>query len=232
MRIEAFGPIVLVMFLPTYWVSQSVAFLQEKMRLNTDILVLSIPIIVLWKTRVPLRKKVILLSIFSATVFIMIVAIIRVAVDTTYDQEINIAWLCFWSFVEVGAGAINVPQWILILTDPDYLAIIVSCVASLRQLIITSQTESSSGRGAYQGTSAPILKSSKPLLSPIFSDPVAYVESSIVEYRGKKDFPKSTVHVQSDVEVSTVAVSQIEENKKWYATEQRITVEISHQVPQ
>lgn len=102
------------------------------MRLNTDILVLSIPIIVLWKTRVPLRKKVILLSIFSATVFIMIVAIIRVAVDTTYDQEIN----------------------------------------------------------------------------------VAYVESSIVEYRGKKDFPKSTVHVQSDVEVSTVAVSQIEENKK------------------
>ncbi|KAJ5590050.1 hypothetical protein N7450_004022 [Penicillium hetheringtonii] len=98
----------------------------------TDLLILSIPIIVLWKTRVPLRKKVILLSIFSATVFIMIVAIIRVAVDTTYDQEIN----------------------------------------------------------------------------------VAYVESSIVEYRGKKDFPKSTVHVQSDVEVSTVAVSQIEENKK------------------
>jgi len=100
------------------------------------------------------------------------------------------------------------------LTDPDYLAIIVSCVASLRQLIITSQNESSSGRAAYQGTRAPILKSSMPVLSPTCSESVAYVESSIVEDRGKKIFPKSTVHVQSDVEVSTAAVSQIEENKK------------------
>lgn len=46
----------------------------------------------------------ILLSIFSATVIIMVVAIIRVTVDNTYGKEINIAWLCFWSFVEVDTG--------------------------------------------------------------------------------------------------------------------------------
>lgn len=34
----------------------------------------------------------------------MVVAVVRVAVDNTYDREINIAWLCFWSFVEVDTG--------------------------------------------------------------------------------------------------------------------------------
>jgi hypothetical protein len=59
---------------------------------------------VLWKTKISLRKKLILLSIFSATIFIMIVAVIRVAVGMTYDRQINIDWLCFWSFVEVDVG--------------------------------------------------------------------------------------------------------------------------------
>jgi hypothetical protein len=34
----------------------------------------------------------------------MVIAIIRVTVGTTYDQEMNVAWLCFWSFVEVDTG--------------------------------------------------------------------------------------------------------------------------------
>lgn len=66
--------------------------------------VLSIPILLLWNTNIPQRKKIILLSIFSATILIMVVAVVRVAVDNTYDREINIAWLCFWSFVEVDTG--------------------------------------------------------------------------------------------------------------------------------
>lgn len=69
-----------------------------------NIQVLSIPVLVLWNTRIPLRKKVIRLSIFSATILIMVIAIIRVAVDNTLNSEISIAWLCFWSFVEVDAG--------------------------------------------------------------------------------------------------------------------------------
>jgi hypothetical protein len=66
--------------------------------------VLSIPVLVLWNTRIPRQKKVILLSIFSATILIMVIAIIRVAVDNTLNTEINIAWLCFWSSVDVDAG--------------------------------------------------------------------------------------------------------------------------------
>lgn len=45
-----------------------------------------------------------LLSIFSVTIFIMVVAVIRVGVKTSLDEQIDIAWLCFWSFVEVDAG--------------------------------------------------------------------------------------------------------------------------------
>jgi hypothetical protein len=71
--------------------------------------VLSILILVLWNTKISSRKKIILISIFSATTLIMVVAIIRVAIDTTYDREINIAWLCFWSFVEVDTGMSGFP---------------------------------------------------------------------------------------------------------------------------
>lgn len=57
--------------------------------------VLSIPVLVLWNTRISRRKKVILLSIFSGTILIMVIAVVRVAVDNTLNSEINIAWLCF-----------------------------------------------------------------------------------------------------------------------------------------
>ncbi|KAJ5389090.1 uncharacterized protein N7496_000158, partial [Penicillium cataractarum] len=73
----------------------------------TDMMILSIPVLVLWNTRISRRKKVILLSIFSATILIMVIAIVRVAVDNTLNSEINIAWLCFWSFVELFITAQN-----------------------------------------------------------------------------------------------------------------------------
>ncbi|OQD99394.1 hypothetical protein PENSOL_c006G00486 [Penicillium solitum] len=56
----------------------------------TDLMILSIPFLALWKTRISLRKKLILLSIFSATIFIMVTAILRVAVGMTYDGQMNI----------------------------------------------------------------------------------------------------------------------------------------------
>lgn len=69
--------------------------------------VLSIPFLVLWNTSIPCRKKLILLSMFSATILIMICAIVRVAVGTKYDRQINIDWLCFWSFIEVDIGKLS-----------------------------------------------------------------------------------------------------------------------------
>ncbi|KAJ5490165.1 hypothetical protein N7453_010990 [Penicillium expansum] len=124
----------------------------------TDLMILSITFLVLWKTRISLRKKLILLSIFSATIFIMVTAILRVAVGMNYDRQMNIDWLCFWGFVEVD------------------VAIIVSCVASLRQLFVTSNNQSSSNRAGYHDTNEPILKKSKEGYSQNLSRSVGDVE--------------------------------------------------------
>ncbi|KAJ5185589.1 hypothetical protein N7491_006542 [Penicillium cf. griseofulvum] len=154
----------------------------------TDLMILSIPFLVLWKTKVSLLKKLILLSIFSATIFIMIVSVIRVAVGMTYDHQINIDWLCFWSFVEVD------------------VAIIVSCVASLRQLFVTSQNQSSSARAAYHNTTYPILKHSKDESSQVMPLSAGDIESSTNDEVPMS--PLSIVHVRKDFEVTRIDAGQ------------------------
>ncbi|KAJ5459329.1 hypothetical protein N7530_011273 [Penicillium desertorum] len=160
----------------------------------TDLMILSIPFLVLWKTRISLRKKLILLSIFSATIFIMVTAIIRVAVGMNYDRQMNIDWLCFWSFVEVD------------------VAIIVSCVASLRQLFVASQNQSLSARAAYHDTNDLILKKSKEEGSQDLSRSVGDVESPANDEVPMS--PLSVVHVRQDFEVTRGNASQSANGEK------------------
>ncbi|CAI7567797.1 unnamed protein product [Penicillium bialowiezense] len=147
----------------------------------TDLMILSIPFLVLWNTRISRRKKLVLLSMFSATVVIMISAVIRVAVGMNYDRQINIDWLCFWSFIEVD------------------IAIIVSCVPSLRQLFITTQNQNSSAKGSYPNTYEPMLKKSKAAYAQDKSVSVGDVESPVDEVPMS---PLSIVHVRNDYEVT------------------------------
>jgi hypothetical protein len=105
--------------------------------IGTDILILSIPTLILWNTGVPLKKKIILLSIFSATIVIMIVALIRVLVVNSGDMAPEIAWLYFWSSVEVGT------------------AIIIACVASFRQLFVAARDPGSSNNNSGGSSRSP-----------------------------------------------------------------------------
>ncbi|KND94611.1 hypothetical protein TOPH_00772 [Tolypocladium ophioglossoides CBS 100239] len=87
----------------------------------TDLLVMSIPLWILWNVQIPRQKKLLLAGIFSVTVFIMVVAVIRVVLvkgSTDQLQNASIDWLYMWSNVEMG------------------VAIIVACLASFRQLFI------------------------------------------------------------------------------------------------
>ena len=59
---------------------------------------------ILWNAGVTLRKKVILCCVFSATVAIMAVALIRVTVVNSRHTNVDIAWLYFWTYVENGIG--------------------------------------------------------------------------------------------------------------------------------
>lgn len=60
--------------------------------------------LILWNTRVPIRRKLVLILIFSASVIVMVVSIIRVTVVQSGHQSVELAWLFFWSYVEVGTG--------------------------------------------------------------------------------------------------------------------------------
>ncbi len=71
--------------------------------------VLCVPIAILWRVRLSLRKKLVLTAIFSLTLFTVAVTIIRgtiqtgrIATDGTQAQ--NIAWVWFWLSIEFVFG--------------------------------------------------------------------------------------------------------------------------------
>ncbi|KAJ5102817.1 hypothetical protein N7532_003346 [Penicillium argentinense] len=109
----------------------------------------------------------------------MIVAIIRVAVDSTYDREINIAWLCFWSFVEVDT------------------VIIVSCATSLRQTIKTTQNQSSK----LIRTSS--LQEYRPFGSNTYTVCCNVKSPKLNEIGVSAVSPLSIVHVQTNIEITS-----------------------------
>jgi hypothetical protein len=98
--------------------------------LVTDVLIVSIPVIIVWNVRIPARKKVLLVALFSATVLVMIAAIVRVALvrvpGEDMEHQTSIDWVFTWSNVEMCT------------------AIMVSCLASFRRLF------SSGAAGAAQ----------------------------------------------------------------------------------
>lgn len=76
----------------------------------TDMLVMCIPITIIWNIQVPIRKRLLLLGIFSVTVIITVIAIIRVALvkGRNWNQLRNssIDWLYLWSSIEMGVGTL------------------------------------------------------------------------------------------------------------------------------
>ena len=91
----------------------------------------------LWHVRVPLGQKLILLGIFSLTVIVMIVAIIRVAV---VNKDGDISWLYLWSNVEMATCKFSCRSFDQLhpITDQSLSpkAIIIACLASFRQLFV------------------------------------------------------------------------------------------------
>jgi hypothetical protein len=65
---------------------------------------MTIPIIMLWNVRISLRKKLALIGIFSLTVIVIVFAIVRVAVVTSYTKQSDVTWLYVWSNIEMSVG--------------------------------------------------------------------------------------------------------------------------------
>lgn len=63
----------------------------------------------LWNVRIPLRQKLILIGIFSVTIVVIIVAIIRVTIVNDGNGNIDVSWVYLWSNVEVSACMYSLP---------------------------------------------------------------------------------------------------------------------------
>lgn len=76
----------------------------------TDMLVLSVPVVILRKVQIPWKKKAALMGLFSATILVMVASLVRfflVRGSTTQVQSGGIDTLYLWSNVECGIGKLN-----------------------------------------------------------------------------------------------------------------------------
>ncbi|KAL8778273.1 MAG: hypothetical protein Q9213_007493 [Squamulea squamosa] len=74
----------------------------------TDCLLISIPVALLWRVRISLRRKLILLFVLSLSVFTIIVSIIRIAGSRLPNGSIDAAWTQFWLQVEAAVAVMIV----------------------------------------------------------------------------------------------------------------------------
>lgn len=59
-----------------------------------------IPFQMLWKVQIGIRQKIILASIFSLTIFIIVVAIVRISFILQNLGQSDATWLHVWTSIE------------------------------------------------------------------------------------------------------------------------------------
>lgn len=113
--------------------------------------VILVPVNLLWRVRLSIRKKLALGGIFSITVVIIAFAIIRLIAVTTYSLEPDESWLHMWSSIEQAvctlSTAISVLEVRKTITgnhEPSWhsmsqIAIMVACLASFPSLFKKSE---------------------------------------------------------------------------------------------
>ncbi len=95
----------------------------------------------LWNVRVSWDKKLALMGIFSLTVFVIIVSIIRIAVVTSKTVQGDVTWLYMWGLIEMAVGMFFPRHKSMSTTTNAILqnpAVVVSCLVSFRQFFVKS----------------------------------------------------------------------------------------------
>ena len=110
--------------------------------------------------------------------------------------------------------SLKFPSRCCCITDFHLVAIIVSCVASLRQLFVASQNQGSSARAVYNETNDSILKKSKEGYSQDLS-------RSVGENDEVPMSPLSVVHVRQDFQVTRANPGQSADYGRAYRQETR-----------
>ncbi|MCJ1282375.1 hypothetical protein MMC26_001698 [Xylographa opegraphella] len=132
--------------------------LSTSLDILTDVSIILVSTNILWNIKINLRKKLALVGICSLTVFVIVVAIIRVVISTK-DDTLDLTWLILWGGVESSVGQSS----IVVLSSDDprrngadcffHTAIIVACLASFRALY--TRSENSAGPSKRQVRNKP-----------------------------------------------------------------------------
>lgn len=99
---------------------------------TTDIIVLSFPIILLWKVRVGARQKFALGISLCLSIVMIVVAVIRISAFRLTNGEVDIVWLAFWQQQECS------------------IAVTVVSISAFRSLFVAASTNKLKGRPLRQ----------------------------------------------------------------------------------
>lgn len=102
--------------------------------LLTSLSVTSIPITMLWKIRISMKRKAALGLVFCVTIVTMVFAIVRVSLLSTKSYRQDMTWLYFWSNIESYAGKLLSLVRSTIVCANNSKALIVSSLGSFRSL--------------------------------------------------------------------------------------------------
>ncbi|KAF2090509.1 hypothetical protein K490DRAFT_7393, partial [Saccharata proteae CBS 121410] len=67
---------------------------------TTDVMIIAIPLHVLWKVRISLRRKLALGAVFSLSLITIAFSIVHVIVVYTTYLSLDLSWLCTWDNIE------------------------------------------------------------------------------------------------------------------------------------
>lgn len=71
---------------------------------------MSIPTVLLWKVRLPLRRKLAIISILSLSLFTIVFAITRTVMVSSSRQNgsnFDVSWLYLWTAIEPVVGKLS-----------------------------------------------------------------------------------------------------------------------------
>ncbi|MCJ1404627.1 hypothetical protein MMC11_007853 [Xylographa trunciseda] len=74
----------------------------------TDCFLISIPVLLLWNVRINIRRKLILGSILCLSIFMVLIAIVRVSTGKSSNGQVDSAWVIFWLQAEACVAVIVV----------------------------------------------------------------------------------------------------------------------------
>ena len=70
------------------------------------ILVISIPVCLLWRVHLSLRRKLALGGTLCLSIFMIVIVIIKVSTGTIADGQVDSPWVLFWLHVEAAVAVI------------------------------------------------------------------------------------------------------------------------------